>query len=47
MTKAEQKQHLCPGCRNDFYNQPGNSTTGECWHLQDAEVVQLTQVGIW
>ena len=46
MTKDEKKQ-LCRGCRNDYYNQPGNSTTGECWMLKTAQLVELTRVGYW
>lgn len=41
------KKNLCRGCHNDFYNQPGNSTTGECWHLQSATVVERTKIGVW
>lgn len=29
----------CSGCRNSFYNQPGNSTKGECWSLDSAQIV--------
>lgn len=29
------KKH-CSGCEDNFYNQPGNSNTGECWSLKDA-----------
>lgn len=45
--EKEQRKTLCAGCRNDFYNQPGNSTTGECWSLTSSEVVQKTRVGWW
>lgn len=41
------KKTLCRGCRDDFYNQPGNSTSGECWMLAKAKVVERTMVGVW
>lgn len=41
------KQRLCAGCRNNFYNLPGNSPTGECWSLSSATVVERTRVGTW
>ena len=46
MTKSE-KLPLCQGCRDNFYNQPGNSNTGECWLLANAQPVQRTLVGVW
>lgn len=46
MDKAA-KRKLCSGCREDYYNQPGNSTTGECWMLSEATLVERTKVGIW
>ena len=33
------KQAMCSGCREDFYNYGGNSTTGRCWAFDDAKVV--------
>lgn len=41
------KKRLCQGCRDNFYNQPGNSTTGECWMLADSKPVERTKVGVW
>lgn len=29
----------CVGCRDNYYNQPGNSTTGQCWYLSGAKLV--------
>ena len=29
----------CRGCRDDFYNQPGNSSDGKCWMLKSAKLV--------
>jgi len=29
----------CKGCRDDFYNLVNNSTTGQCWALESARVV--------
>lgn len=46
MTKTE-KLVLCRGCRDNFYNQPGNSTEGECWMLAKAQPVERTSVGTW
>jgi hypothetical protein len=46
MTEAEKRQ-MCRGCRDDYYNQPGNSTDGKCWCLESAKVVQRIKVGIW
>lgn len=43
----EEKKKLCRGCRDDYYNRPGNSNTGECWSLTSAQLVQLTKVGVW
>jgi hypothetical protein len=43
----EEKKALCAGCRNDFYNRPGHSSTGQCWSLQSAKVVERTRVGWW
>lgn len=42
-----EKLKLCGGCRNDYYNQPGHSTTGKCWMLGASRVVQRTRVGTW
>lgn len=45
MTKQD-KRKLCAGCRNDFYNQPGNAAGGECWSLKGARVVLKRRVGL-
>lgn len=37
MANSEKKAH-CKGCRDDFYNHDGNSTTGECWGLEAAKL---------
>lgn len=37
----------CEGCKNNYYNKPGNSTAGECWMLKSATVVERVRVGIW
>lgn len=42
-----EKKLLCRGCRDDFYNQPGNTPRGECFSLEKAKVVERTQVGWW
>ena len=41
------KKHRCIGCRDNFYNQPGNSPSGECWLLKHAKLVKRVQVGTW
>jgi hypothetical protein len=41
------KQRFCRGCRDDYYNQPGHSTTGECWSLKNARVVTRYRLGWW
>lgn len=40
-------QNLCADCRNDFYNQPGNSNTGQCWLLKSAKVVTRYKTPWW
>ena len=40
------KKKTCEGCREDFYNQPGNSTTGECWRLEAAKLESRKLVGL-
>lgn len=32
-------KNMCSGCRNDFYNLPGNGMNGECWSFKKATVV--------
>jgi hypothetical protein len=46
-TKTTDKVHLCEGCRNNFYNQAGNSTTGRCWSMENAKVVTRYRLGWW
>lgn len=36
----------CAGCRNDYYNQPGNSTAGKCWSLPSAKMVWALDVPV-
>ena len=36
----------CAGCRDNFYNQPGNSTTGKCWSLPSAKFVTKWRLSI-
>ena len=42
-----EKQSYCEGCRNDFYNKPGNSTSGHCWSLDNAKIVTRYRLGWW
>lgn len=44
---TEKSKEMCKGCRDDYYNQPGNSATGECWMYQQAEVVTRYRIGWW
>lgn len=38
----------CRGCRDDFYNQPGNALNGKrCWHAEKGEVVTRYAIGTW
>ena len=41
------KLEYCAGCREDHYNQPGNSTTGRCWNLDTAESVTRYKLAWW
>ena len=41
------KKLFCCGCRDDFYNKPGNSTAGECWRLKSAKTVTRYRLGWW
>jgi len=43
MTEDEKLKH-CAGCHDNFYNQPGNSTTGRCWMLPKAKLVLKKEV---
>lgn len=48
VTRAEaDKLPMCDGCRNEFYNQSGNSTTGMCWSLPHAQVVTRFRLHWW
>lgn len=44
---VQKSKDLCHGCRDDFYNQGNNSTTGECWCFKNAEVVTRYRIGWW
>lgn len=37
----------CKGCYDNYYNQGSNSTTGECWSLQTAKVVEKWCIDWW
>lgn len=43
---AKDKSH-CSGCRDDFYNHPGQHGSKECWHLNGARVVRRWRLGWW
>lgn len=45
LTVEEKKVH-CSGCRDDFYNHGGRSTTGRCWMLDTAQLVQKKEVHV-
>lgn len=44
ITKATKAD--CAGCRDDYYNHDGNSTTGECWMLKDARIRPILLIPI-
>jgi hypothetical protein len=52
MTKSEKMKH-CAGCRNDYYNIPGNTFSGDCcWSLASMKLewrklVHVDQVPPW
>jgi hypothetical protein len=46
MTTDEKKQR-CKGCRDDYYNEPGHSTSGQCWMLDGAQPVTRYKLGWW
>lgn len=41
------KQNLCRGCRDDYYNQPGNTPCGHCFSLDSATLVTRYRIGWW
>jgi hypothetical protein len=47
LANMEAKLPFCQGCRNNFYNQGGNSQSGRCWSLQTAKVVTRFRIGWW
>jgi hypothetical protein len=46
-TANDAKLPMCRGCRDDYYNRGGNSTTGRCWLLENAKVVTRYRLGWW
>lgn len=44
---ADKSKSMCSGCRDDYYNRPGNSTTGECWCYAKAKVVRRWRIHWW
>jgi hypothetical protein len=38
MPRTKKTKGLCVGCRDNYYNHPQNSTTGECWSFSSARV---------
>ena len=45
MTSPDKK--YCAGCREDYYNHNGNSTTGECWSFESAKCVKKFCIDWW
>lgn len=41
------RRDACKGCREDHYNQPGNSTEGRCWSAKTGEMVKRFRLGWW
>jgi hypothetical protein len=40
-----EKSH-CSGCREDYYNYGGTSSSGECWSLKSAKLIMRKKVHI-
>jgi hypothetical protein len=36
----------CHGCHDDFYNQKGNATNGECWSFKSAKLIMRKEVHV-
>lgn len=46
MTKSEKLKH-CRGCRDDYYNIPGNTFSGDCcWSLETMKLIWRKAVPI-
>lgn len=45
MTTEEKLKH-CIGCRDNYYNQSGNSSTGYCWMLDTMKLVMRKEVHV-
>jgi len=40
-------REACRGCRDDFYNQPGNTFSGDrCWMAEDGTMMTRYEIGI-
>lgn len=46
MSDLQAKKRHCEGCHDDYYNQPGNSTTGYCWSLPSMVLTMRKEVSI-
>lgn len=47
MSENEHKKPRCAGCTENYYNSGGNSTTGECWSLEKAQLVTRYRIEVW
>jgi hypothetical protein len=43
----DDKLPYCQGCRDNYYNRPGNTHGGRCYSLAKAEVVVRFQISWW
>jgi len=46
LSQLTAKRSACAGCRDNFYNGGGNSTTGHCWSLPEAKMVWRWRIGM-
>ena len=46
LTQIDAKKSGCAGCRNNYYNYGGTSSTGACWSLPDAKMVHRWAIGM-
>lgn len=45
--KLADKVTHCRGCRDDFYNRSGNSSTGHCFSLETAKLRWRWVINMW
>jgi hypothetical protein len=41
-------REACSGCRDDFYNVPGNAIDGKrCWSAKSGKIITRYATGVW